>query len=91
MEFQDHYRIGRERQVQLTGSSIDSVYVSVHKDSLSILSNNIDLYVLVDKNGDFSESPYQQYKMALSGDFYKVKIPIEDNDYLTFAHVRKIV
>lgn len=85
----DHYRINREWQVQVTGQYIDSVYIGVHKDSLTQLSEDIELYVLVDQDGNFSEAPYQEYEMQKSGDIYRVKIPIEHNDYITFAMVRK--
>ena len=85
----DHARLSREWRMQVTGNSIDSVYISIAKVDLDILPSNSELYLMLDEDGDFAVNPYTVFKESEDGTHFYFKIPAIHNQYMTLAFVKK--
>jgi len=84
-----HSRIGREWQMQVTGSAINDVYLAVHKNKLLAFPSNVGIYIIESDDGDFSQGNILSYEMDLNGDYYRAKVPVKNGKYLTIAYVSK--
>ncbi len=84
-----HARVGKEWQMQVTGTDINDIYLAVHKDNLPTYPSNVGFYILESDDGDFSQGNILSYEMDLNGNYYRVKVPVKNGTYFTLAYVSK--
>ena len=86
-----HFRIAREWQVQKVGVTPginDTVFMGIAATDLPAgVPSSADVYLIVDKNGDFSDAPYETYKLTLNNGTYSAAIPLVNGDFITIAYV----
>jgi hypothetical protein len=76
------------QKVGVTSGINDTVFMGIGATDLPAgVPSSADVYLIVDKNGVFSDAPYETYKLTLNNGTYSAAVPLVDGDFITIAYV----